>query len=58
MTAQSKHFTGLRSDGEKLGGTKWNHITVEEMFRLYGIMIHMIIEPHHLGGYEGCFIPT
>ena len=28
------------------------------MVRFYGVMPHMSILPHRLGGYEGCFKPT
>ena len=28
------------------------------MVQFYGVMLHMSIEPHRLGGYECCFKPT
>ena len=42
----------------KFGEIKWKDITVQEMFRFYGVMLCVIIEPSHIGGYEGYFKPT
>ena len=57
VTAQSKK-SHLRSVLGNFGGLKWGNITVQEMVRLYGVIIHMSIYTHHLGGYVSYFKPT
>ena len=53
-----KTIDQLRSCGGNFGGIIWKNITVQEMVRFYGVMIRMIIDPCHLGGYEGYFTST
>ena len=57
VTAQSKK-SHLHSVLGNSGGLKWKNITVQEMVRLYGVMLHIIIEPRHIAGYGGYFKPT
>ena len=51
-------FNWLNSVGGKFRGINWKNITVQEMIRLYGVMICMIIQSRHLGRYEGNFKTT
>ena len=58
VTAHSNKSSQLCSVAGKFGGIKWKNITVQEMVRLYLVMICTSIEPRHLGGYKDYFKPT
>ena len=53
-----KNYLGYLQLEASFGGIKWKNITVQEMFRLYGVMLRMSIDTCHLGGYEGYFKPA
>eukprot|EP00957_Ditylum_brightwellii_P044395 3369277-Ditylum_brightwellii.AAC.1 len=53
MTANSNKYACSKLSGyNKFRGMKWKNISLKEMFQVYGIILHMSIEPQHLGGYE------
>ena len=55
--AESNTFSHLHSVEGKFRGIKWKNFTVNNMVRLYGVMLSMRIYPCHIGGYEGYVKP-
>ena len=55
VIAQSNKSDWLRSVLAKFGGIKWKNITVQDMVRFYGVMLHMSIDPCCFGGYA-CYL--